>query len=309
MKPTTIAFITSRPEPEFDWFTDSLEREVKRALGGKWAGVEVIVVDFYRPQRSRLVRTPGKTQHVSPKPTVWQGEGRLTKDHWWATANARNTALCLCSTEWIAFLDDRCVIQPGWLDRIKAAQEGKYVVAGSYEKRRGMTAISGVIAHGGIITGEDGRAAYQAKEGIANPMKCGGEWLFGCNFSLPLEWALAVNGVDESCDGLGAEDTVFGCHIHNAGYPIKFDSKMKMIEDRIPSAVNHAPMKHKDKGVSPNDKSHAQVKWLTPLKRAQHGFEIRTVRANALNGAGFPPAWGPKVDWYDQEPLGEMTAP
>jgi glycosyltransferase involved in cell wall biosynthesis len=291
-------------EPCFDWFVESLEKAVAESKI-KWSSLRVIVVDSFRRNRPAFVTVPTNAIHVLPKATVWQGEGRLTKQDWWATANARNTALCLCETEWIAFLDDRSVIQPGWFQPILDAQKGEYIVAGSYEKRREMTFHGGFIQHSGIITGEDGRAKYQKDEGLPNPTPCGGDWLFGCNFALPLEWALEVNGVDETCDGLSMEDVIFGNHLKNAGKPIKFDSRMKIVEDRTPGKTGPT-MVRRDKGVSPNDKSHALLKKLGDLKRAQHGFDIRKVRDQARKGFGFPKPWGPKVDWYDQEPLSEM---
>ena len=80
---------------------------------------------------------------------------------------------------------------------------------------------------------------------------------------------------------------------------------MKIVEDRTPGQLG-IPMEKRDKGVSPNDKSHALVAKLHGLNKAQHGFDLRKVRLDALKGYGFPKPWGPAVDWYDQQPLGEM---
>lgn len=306
MKPITIAYITAREEPCFDWFVESLEREVNKELGGKWGLLRVIVVDSLRNRRKAFVTVPGNAIHCLPKPTTWQGKERLTKQDWWAAANARNTAICLCETEWIAFLDDRSVILPGWLNAIEEAQKGRYVVAGSYEKRTGMTCISGIIRHAGIVIGEDSREEHRKKVDASIPMNCGGEWLFGCNFALPLEWALEVNGQDEFCDGLGTEDCMFGIHLQNANKPIKFDPRMKIVEDRTPSAITGSIIR-RDKGVSPNDKSHAMVDKLKGLSRASHPHDLRKIRHDALKGYGFPKATWPTHDWYDGQPLGEMV--
>lgn len=305
MKSLTIAYITGREEPCFDWFIESLEKRVAESKIA-WKNLRIIVVDRLRRHRPAFIRVPTNALHVNPKPTVWQGEGRLTKQDWWAAANARNTALCLCETDWIAFLDDRCVIEPGWFEPVLQAQKDGYVVAGTYEKRHDMTAYGGFIRHGGTITGRDSRAILQEEKKLPNPMPCGGEWLFGCNFALPLEWALEVNGVDEFCDGLSMEDCVFGIHLQNSGKPIKFDHRMKIIEDRTPEKATNK-MIRRDKGVSPKDKSHAMLERLRNLKKASHPLDIRKIRDQALRGFGFPPAKWPTHDWWDNQPLGEMV--
>lgn len=305
MKSLTLAFVTARHDPCFDWFVESLERRVAENKEVKWSKLRVIIIDHHRRTRAKEVTTQTKTTHCIPKSTVWSGPDRLTKQDWWSTANARNTALCLCDTEWIAFLDDRSVMQPGWFQPILDAQKGEYIVAGSYEKRREMTAYGGYIQHAGIITGEDGRAKYQASESLPNPCPAGGDWLFGCNFALPIAWALAVNGVDETCDGLSMEDVIFGRHLQNAGYPIQFDSRMKIVEDRTPGKTGPT-MIRRDKGVSPNDKSHALLEKIGGLSRASHPIDIPKIREAVLKGMKFPKATEPTRDWYDQQPLNEM---
>jgi hypothetical protein len=46
-------------------------------------------------------------------------------------------------------------------------------------------------------------------------------------------------------------------------------------------------------------------------KRAEHPFDIRALRNSILAGGSWPipplPPWGNAVDFWDQEPLGEMT--
>ena len=245
MKSLTIAYITSRSEPMFNWFLDSLSRQVGKD------SAKVIIVDSLKQERPI---TGDGIVHVEPKPSIWQGKYRITKTDWWAVSNARNTALCLCETDWIAFLDDRCVLMPGWYDCLKQAIRHGYAVCGSYEKRAGMTVESGVIKHGGTVTGEDARIGND--NGVVRVP--GGEWMFGCNFALPLEWALQVNGVDQTCDGLSMEDAIFGLQLQNNGFPIMYDKRMKIVEDRTPEHCGPV-MRREDKGESRlMNHSHAQ---------------------------------------------------
>lgn len=301
MKSLTVAYITSRPEPEPRWFGESL---LNMATGP----IDVIAVDKNLLFEARTQQWKNlRVRHVPPKPTVWQGPHRLTKADWWAASNARNTALCLCDTEWIAFVDDRSVLVGGWMEALEAAMAGNYAVCGPYQKRHSMTVEGGIIKHGGIITGEDNRVEYVKKywSALENPYPCPGSWWYGCSTALPLEWALQVNGYDETCDGLSGEDYVFGTMLQNNGYPIRFDVRMGIIEDRTPAKLGPV-MKREDKGVSPNDKSHALLDMLKDLKRARHPWDLRQIRAHLRTGLGWPrPTW-PTKDWYDGQPLSEL---
>lgn len=288
MKSLTIAYITSRDEPMLDWFVNSLERQ-----SGFRREIDVIVVQSKSTAPLRFWH-----RHVDVKPTVWQGKFQVPKDSWWGAANARNTAICLCRTKWLACVDDRCVLMPGWIEAIKRAMEGDYAVCGAYEKRTGVTVDNGVIMNAGIVIGEDTREKHTGAQFIDAP----GEWMFGCNFALPLEWALAVNGFDENCDSLGMEDCIFGLMLANNGFKIKYDPAMKIIEDRTPEHCGPV-MKRTDKGVSPNDKSHALLHKLRGLKSATHPINLREIRRIVLAANPFPNPWGPEVDWYDGQPV------
>jgi hypothetical protein len=290
----TIAYITSRNEPHFEWFLDSLYRQLKDDL------VKVIIVDGqrqYRPTITPLTHPGGEVLHTQPKPTIWQGDFRITKTDWWAASNSRNTALCLCETDWIAFLDDRCVLMPGWYSSIKQAMKHGYAVFGSYEKRTGMTVENGVIKHGGIVIGKDSRVGND-KAVVRAP----GEWSFGCTLALPAEWMLQVNGYDESCDGSGFEDIFLGLMLQNNGFPMMYDKRMKMVEDRTPEYCGPV-MRKEDKGVSPDDKSHAMVNMLRFQKKALHfwnNWDMRAIRSDVQDGKPFPlPEEREYRDWWD----------
>lgn len=299
----TVAMITSREKPNINWFLDSLKN-----TGLKPA--QVIVVDLFR---DTVVRSGGYKEyngiqilHVSPKPTVWQGQHRLTKEDWWAASNARNTAICLCKTEWLAVLDDRCVIMPGYAEAVRDAMRGNYVMCGSYQKRINMQVENGLIRHGGEIIGEDHRF-IQYPSGIHD---CPGDWTFGCNTAFPLKWALEINGWEELLDGLSFEDCFFGRMMANNGHPIKFDPRARIIEDRTPSELGK-PMLRTSKEKHPHDttdKGHAAVRKFSPLKRTMHPWNLAEIREKVLAGGDWPSVEGyPVTDWFDGQPIKDFA--
>lgn len=316
MKSFTLAFITGRKQDEWEWLRDSFLREIDR--WGLVVSPDVIVVNPHYPYEQPLFigSAPlGENQvKTRPKPNIWQGDYRVTKADWWANSNARNTAICLCKTDWICFFDDRCVLMPGYLDALEAAMDGGYAMAGAYEKRTGMTVENGAIRHGGIITGKDGREEHCQLNKLATPLPCGADWLFGANFALPLEWALECNGVPEIADGLGFEDVLFGCLIFNNGHPIKYDPRAKVVQDRTPELcgpVYRKEDKGRGKGPQEDEKAWKLLKMFKNSKQAKHTpgftFDIRRVRKDVLEGKPFPKP--PKVeykDFYDGQPIKEF---
>lgn len=316
----TIVYITNRDNPQVPWFLESLTNQCGRKLND--AIPQIIVVDSKWGRRAGLMIKNGEwgeigidlaryLETVKPKPTVWSGQDRLTKEDWWSASNSRNTGICLCKTDWLSFVDDRSVLLPGWLDCVKEAMAGNYAVFGQYEKRHGMTVENGVIKHGGIITGKDVREEYCEKyysppqHGLKPPYKADRAWGFGCALALPLEWCLAVNGWPEECDGLGGEDTMFSLMLYNNGFPIKYDTRMRMVEDRTPGQTGPV-YKREDFGVSPQDYSHRVLAAFQTRKSSTHGFDIRALRKDILAGKQWPKPCGPTKHAWDNRPLSEL---
>lgn len=296
MKSLTIAYCSAREHPEIEWFLDSLRRECE----GKAQDIEVIFVDFLYGKRAHpKCQLPDNFRHVSCKPTVWQGEHRLTRDHWWSKSAYLNTALCLAKGEWFAGIDDRSVLIPGWLARVKEAMRGDYAVAGSYSKRVDMRVEDGIVVEPGTSIGKDPRLECV---GMGDPIQTYGEAWFGCNWALPLEWALNLNGVPEQANSLGYEDVLFGHMLIRNGLLTKFDSKMAVLQDRT-QPYDQSLVKRTDKNDSPNDKSHALEKLYDGVKRSTHCLDIRVVRSIIQEGGQFPPDCTYPVDWYDAQPL------
>jgi len=291
---------TSRPEPEIRWVFDSLIRQSKPDEIGF-----LIISLFSNGNNPNILNPDVIMRWADPKPNIWQGEHRLTKENWWAVSNARNTAICLCKTDWILFLDDRCVLMPGFMDSVREAMAGGYIMAGSYEKRQHMTVENGVIKHGGIVQAVDSRETYvnSLRPVIQSTFPCGGEWLFGCCLLLPLEWALQVNGYPERCNALSFEDVIFGLILQNNKFPMKFDPRAKMIEDRTPEKLG-TPMRRESKERHPNDtsdKAHTSLKWVRTAMRSDNDYDIRELRAKIQAGEPFPEVDKSKkyFDWFD----------
>ena len=310
----SIGYVTCRPEPRWDWFFQSLARLLRPG-----DDLELILVDYYAQACDDWTQTDverrGKevaaavidaglagrpVRWVPPKPTVWAGPHRLSQVNYWHVAASRNTALCYVRGDYWAMLDDRCVLQNGWMVALREAVAGNYAVCGAYQKRTGITVKNGVIENAGIITGKDSRVAY-VKEHRANAVTtpAPGSWFFGCSFGLPTEWALQVNGFAEDyCDGMGAEDTLFGSCLETIRCPILFDRRMAIVEDRTPEYLGPV-MKRIDKGKSPQDKSHRVLEVFKGSPTSKNVCDLRALRQRVLAGQPFPPPVGPHTDWYD----------
>lgn len=305
MKTLTICVTTSRPEPEFGWMLNSLELQCQSIKLEDRPKILLMDLNPEQIQRElKFISLDLEIQITSPKPNIWQGKYRLTKENWWAVSNARNTALCLCKTDWILFLDDRCVLMPGFMDAVRAAMAGDYIMAGSYQKRQAMTVKNGFIDHGGIVQALDSRETYVSASNAPIPFSCGGEWLFGCCLLMPLEWALDVNGYPERCNALSFEDVIFGMLLQNRKRPMKFDPRAKVIEDRTPDKLG-TPMRRESKERWPHDtsdKAHTTLKWVRTAMKSDNDYDIRELRAKIQAGEPFPIPNNPDAkDWFDSQ--------
>lgn len=298
----TVIQVTSRHQPHFEWLYHSVLKETS---------VFQFILVSLQDWRGNVGGGPSVLV-TKPKPNIWQGPHRVTKEDWWAKANALNTAFALCRTQWMLVVDDRLVLMPGWSERVKAAAQGGYAVAGSYEKRDGMEVLDGVISRQGTTIAIDPRLAEMQRMKLPAPfpMPFNCHWMYGCCYALPLEWALNVNGVDERCDGISAEDSFFCATLQNAGYSIRFDPLLKVVEDRSSAGPS---MRREDKGVSPNDKSHALIDHARRIKKAEHPlwpYDLRQLRIKVLNGLPYQPFPHPPRadhrDWFDGQPIKEF---
>jgi hypothetical protein len=335
----TIAWMTSRKDACFEWFCDSLHRET----GGSYDGINLIAVDYWaNPWVSRGNPVAGNLQLAqlhedrrgyilnglrlggeqfkwsSPKPTAWQGPYRQTKEDWFAAASARNTAIALCKTDWICFADDLSVLMPGWLTEVfNAMRYQDSVTCGSYRKVRDLLVVNGEVMRfrenvneHGVDVGIDSRRKHHPSD-ASGPASGGamGNWLFGCSCVAPVEAFLQVNGWDERCDGMGAEDTNTGINLAKKGWKFRYAPRMMTYESEERHHVE-GQFKRSDYGLSPNDKSHAMLKMcMTGDGWSPVDFgsgDLRRMRDKVLGGGPFPVPIRDSREWYTSRLLSEL---
>lgn len=310
----TVAYVTSRRDPLFSRFLASLAREVASHSG---LSAELVVVDRLDGARPLLPeRSPLEmpVRFVRPKPTVWQGPHRLTSKNYFAASNARNTALAHARGRHVAFVDDLSVLLPGWLRAHLWAAEGGFVLCGSTCKNKHIAVDAGgsVTSFTRFDPGQDSRLKVYPQGG---PTRCPGSSLFGGTFSVPLELALEVNGMDEVCDSIGGEDYDFGTRLERAGAAVFFDSGCATMEDEdAHHSKDEEVMLRVDKPWPGSDGPYSSNYLLNRLLREPtrkwtlgNPFELRAVRDWVSKGGGFPEvARYPARHWVDGQPLSEM---
>lgn len=288
----SLCFITGRAEPHLDWLLGSLAPQVSAS-----DDIHVLVIDgrgrtpVELGARARYGAWAPRIRVEFPKPTPWQGKQRITSCDWWAKSSAMNTALVLCDTDYVTFLDDCCRLGPQWLETVRRGErERKSVLAGTYDK-----------IERGVVT-SDHRRALEPK-GKSN---CGGGWLYGCTFALPLEWALEANGAEEGCDGMGDEDCILGLMIENNGHQIDFVPSMAVTQERDEVSVPGIPSIPLRR-MSPGNKHDAALSRFRVRKRTEFTPDLHALRARRAAGDLAWPKPDPDTrDWYDGRLVRDM---
>lgn len=319
----SIAYMTNRRDCRIEWFFDSLAIQ----LAEHPTPVTIIVVDFWADEPGRrddIARKAAQfinagivVKHTTPKPTVWQGRYRLATRDYFAAANARNTAICLAPDGWLAYVDDLSVLCPDWLYWCLQAIDQNVVGLGTYRKVRNLEVANGIIiGYDADESGLDSRIKhcrtkiYSGKQ-VPDCVPASGSWMFGCSLVGPVQGFLDINGWDEDCDSMSAEDYPCGMMLQNNGYRLMFMTKMMTFESE---ELHHAekPFLRIDK---PNVKGHkdASNAYLATIisaktRRAPNYFEfgIAAERSRVLAGLPFTKTQIPEHDWRDSQPIREM---
>ncbi len=301
----SLIYLTNRVQPRSEWFFRSLNSQLQEIV--PMPAVEVIFIDHWAPWPTEI---EPRVRAYPPKPNVWNGPHRLTKDEWFAAGSARNTGVCLAKAPWIAFVDDLSVLMPGWLKAaLHATEFPDTITCGAYRKVKQLH----VDKSGNVTFHEQFAGGIDNRQRHVDPMltgkvsvPCGGQWLYGCSLVAPVEAFLKVNGwCEDFCGGSGFEDCVTGLVLENAGYKFRYDTALLTLESEEDHHVEK-PFRKEDKGVSPNDKSHAILDRTRHLKRFDNYFDLRAMRADVQAGKPFPIPDGPAMDWYDGQPLDRM---
>lgn len=302
MNNLTIAYITARKEPRLEWFLDSLSRQHPDARAN------VLIIDNHPERALKNIRV------AHPKPSVWQGPHRLTAVDFFSASNARNTALCLCKTDWIALVDDLSVLMPGWLEHALAAtQYNNTITCGAFRKVKGLEVEAGLVKQ--FTHYEDGLDWRVKLSQSALRHRCIPEWFFGCSFVAPLNPLLEVNGYPEYlCDGMGYEDTIMGAMLGQHGVKFRFDPEMTTWESED-DHHNQPQMMRIDPGISPDDKSHKARELAAQQETFHQNFGwgsgadeccIRRLRDRMLSGGAWPVPTLPDTEWFSKIPLSEF---
>lgn len=317
--PVTVVYLTCRREPRFAWWARSLHRQT----GGNYAGLRVVIVDFYaeahregdgwtaeqararRAEFRELCPCPDYV-HTTPIWNTWQGPHRLTREHWFAKADYLNAAVCYAPGDWLVSCDDLSVLMPGWLDAVReAVTRNNIVTCGAYRKVNCLAVMDGEV-HGfrDHPTGIDRREARAGGRVIA----CRGNWMFGCSFAAPIDVLLRVNGWPQLSNGLGFEDSPNGLVIEKAGTAFVYDPRMMTWESEEDHHVGK-PMVRSDYGQSPQDKSHAFLELANNTNRWTNFFGpegLAGVRSRVLAGEPLPIIREPTHEWFTKRALSEL---
>jgi hypothetical protein len=237
----SIAYFTSRRNPRFKWFADSLVRYAGIGL----ADVQVIVIDRHlwaltpsagalwrrgdlfdvtdptwhvesrREEFAHAVAGRFNFLHLPVKPCAHQGPFRLTTKDWFCASAARNTAIIAAAGDYFVGVDDLSVLLPTWWPQVKHAASSGYCVAGAYWKQKALVVEDGEIkSFEQYPAGRDSRWDYGSETGIV-PWHGGN--VYGCSFGMPTELLVKINGLEELAGGEGGEDYCMGIRSERAG--------------------------------------------------------------------------------------------
>lgn len=274
----TLSYFTSRADPRFSWFVESLLLQASQEdldnmqivfVDGKLPALTHKAADLYfrrdgrfpladvahhnwarRRELDAVVRGRFNYLHIPPLPCEWQGPFRLTKKDWFCAANARNTSFIVAEHPYIVCVDDLSILGPIWLAQVRHAAQNGYVVCGAYKKLLNMVVKDGVLeSFTENPPGVDTRWGFGSTSGI---VPWHGSAMYGCSFGVPTHLVDAVDGNDSYCNGAGAEDYDFGIRLHRAG--AKFFYNLNMLTYESEEGHTEEPSLPREKKLVPYDR-------------------------------------------------------
>lgn len=319
----SIVAPTYRQQPRFEWLVDSLASQLRSG-----DEVEVIFVDGRHStsraaELERLVAGRFEFRHVPAKPTPYNGRFRLTRREFFAAASARNTGIVYASKGYVAFVDDACVPMPEWLDEVRRAATGGYVVAGAYWKQWDMVVEDGRLASSRAEpSGRDSRWELGRDDGL---VQIGGGQLYGCSCGIPRELLLKLNGYDELCDSIGGEDYHLGLRLEWSGSPIYFSRRMLTIESEELHRGEPGLLRL-DKATDPHSYMRRLAEFGVARRMTDGGYDSSHLILDILYGTRSIRSIGnyyelseldegnllglverfPHTHWFDGQPLGDL---
>lgn len=315
----TVALITIRSQPRFEWFFEGLGRQTLKPA-------ELVIVDD-RQSLERYMEVQAlaakygirMSWYGKSKPSRWTGKRP-------ALCNARNTALAVMNTPYVAFHDDNGISDPNWVRR--------HLMWSNYGMSCGGTWFTfqhGTVQNGRMV-GDPGPYGWEARKRLGNGvMAAPSDWLHGGNMGFLLEAALAVNGFDEDYDGeQGCDDCDFGIRLRRAGYKNVFDPDCVVFYSLDSHALtqNEVPADKPDKAKLARDsmarepkkkmlvdgKLHFSNEYLTQClnqglrpTRANPHFDLAWLREHWKTTYKVEAPLGPEKDWRDDQLISEMT--
>lgn len=228
----SVGYITMRKRPNLKWMLDGLIAQSKKLN----VNIQLVVVDYWRGYRNSdefelfdfNVPENITIDYVSPLPSLWQGEYQISKQSWYAAANARNTLFVYAKHNFIASCDDLTVLGEYWLQSVLDAMKNNYMALGAYRKDINMRVENGVL-----ISSETEPNGFDSRWNICGDnqkKKVSGAYLYGCSWCMPLQTALKINGFDCLTDSIGYEDTIFASMLQRIENDFYYDKRMFTVE-------------------------------------------------------------------------------
>lgn len=335
----TLVHITGRRDPKWEWYVNSLMRQIPVADlktlqfvfidGQRWGNVadDMSLNDMVWDSASSKNMTRGQAlreivadrfeyDHLPPLPNVFQGPFRKTSRDLFFAGNNRNSGAVAARGDYIMFCDDLAWCGPQWYAQVKHAAHHKYLLAGMYQKRKNMIVEDGVLVSSEEFPpGIDSRWSSGSDLGI---VPWHGSGVFGCSFGMPLETYLTVDGCGIETAGMGAEDYCLAMRAERTGLPVMLNRNCLTYESEEDHHVEPS-LPRMSKPVSPdrlppgytgstsNDWVHVnrlknEPNRILPL----FPNNLREIRRRYMETGLVPIPQEPTTDWRDGTPLSEL---